>query len=80
MLKDNKDEAFDLLRMSLTSPHSTAPISNGFGAGDFRLKRDTYQSAGDCQPPVRENGLWRPSYGRPTRATWKACRGEMWPT
>src|SRR6266480_4832240 len=28
MLKDNKDEAFDLLRMALTSAHFDAPMSN----------------------------------------------------
>ncbi len=62
MLKDHKDEAFDLLRMALTSPHfdkrrqRTRSRAGPLGAAARHLQSDR---AG--QPQIPRNQLWRPS-------------------
>ncbi len=62
MLKDNKDEAFDLLRMSLTSPHfDSADVERIRAQVLSGLRRDTTNPDRARGPQVPGNRLWRPS-------------------
>src|ERR1700683_402589 len=70
MLKENKDEAFDLLRMSLTSPH--------FDSGDVEriraqlisgLKRETSNPGSLASRKFLEIAYGDHPYGRPTGGT-----------
>ncbi len=82
MLKDNTDEAFDLLRMSLTSPHFESTDVERVRVPDpFRPAARHFQSDGAGQPQVPGNSpsATIPMAGRPT-APWKACRRSMSPT
>ena len=82
MLKDNKDEAFDLLQLALTSPH--------FDAADVeRIRAQVHLRACAATPPTRPRwraaNSWKspsaiiPMAGRPT-ARWTACRRSTSPT
>ena len=82
MLKDNRDEAFDLLRKALTSPHfESADVERvraqvHFGAAARNLQSDL---AGQPQVPAKSPSATIPMAGRPT-ARWKACRPSTSPT
>ena len=62
MLKDNKDEAFDLLRMSLTSPHfDTERRRADPRAGDLRPAARHHQPERAGEPQIPRNRLRRSS-------------------
>ena len=81
MLKDNKDEAFDLLRMALTSPH--------FDSGDVErirsqiisgLRRDTSSPSALAEPQVPEIAFGDHPYGRPASGTLESVPKSTSPT
>jgi zinc protease len=89
MLKDNTDEAFDLLRMALTSPHfESADVERVRAQILSGLRRDTFPAC-VATLPIRRRwpaaSSWKsplatiPMAGRPT-VPWKACRRSMSPT
>ena len=82
MLKDNRDEAFDLLRMSLTSPHfDSADVERIRSQVISGLRSETSNPGVAGQPQVPRNRLWQPSLwpaGR--RHPGKRCRRSMSPT
>jgi len=62
MLKDNKDEAFDLLRMSLASPHfDSADVERIRSQIISGLRRDTTNPTSLASRKVPRGRLWRPS-------------------
>ena len=82
MLKDNKDEAFDLLHLALTSPHFDADRRRAHSRpGAFRPAPRHHQPDLPGQPQVPSN--WRsaiiPMAGRAT-ARSTACRRSTSPT
>ncbi len=82
MLKDNKDEAFDLLRMSLTSPHFDSTDVERIRAQVISgLRRDTTNPSALASRKFLEIAFGDHPYGRPGRpARWRACRRSMSPT
>lgn len=76
MLKDNKDEAFDLLRMSLTSPHfdsvDVERIRTQILAG---LRRDTSNPGALASRKFLEIAFGNHPYGRPTSGTLESVPG-----
>jgi zinc protease len=70
MLKDNKDEAFDLLRMSLTSPHfDSADVERVRAQIISSLKRDTTNPSALASRKFLEVAFGSHPYGRPTNGT-----------
>lgn len=70
MLKDNTDEAFDLLRMSLTSPHfESADVERIRAQILSGLKRDTSNPAALASRKFLEIAFGDHPYGRPTNGT-----------
>jgi zinc protease len=70
MLKDNKDEAFDLLRMSLTSPHfDSADVERVRAQIISGLRRDTTNPSALASRKFLEVGFGSHPYGRPTNGT-----------
>ncbi len=62
MLKDNQDEAFDLLRTSLTSPHfDSADVERIRSQIISNLRRDTSNPTALAGRKFLETRLWRPS-------------------
>ena len=76
MLKDNKDEAFDLLRMSLTSPHFDSAdverIRTQILAG---LRRDTSNPGALASRKFLEIAFGNHPYGRQTSGTLESVPG-----
>ena len=71
MLKDNRDEAFSLLRMSLTSPHfDSADVERIRSQVISDLQSDTASPIGARRPQIHGNGLWRPPL-------WPAFQGTL---
>ena len=67
MLKDNKDEAFDLLRMSLTSPHfDSADVERIRAQLISGLKRETSNPGSLASRKFLEIAYGDHPYGRPT--------------
>ncbi len=70
MLKDNKDEAFDLLRMSLTSPHFESTDVERIRAQILSgLKRDTSSPGALASRKFLEIAYGDHPYGRPASGT-----------
>jgi zinc protease len=70
MLKDNKDEAFDLLRMSLTSPHfDSADVERVRAQVISGLKRDTTNPGALASRKFLEIAFGDHPYGRPTNGS-----------
>jgi zinc protease len=70
MLKDNKDEAFDLLRMSLTSPHFDSDDVERIRAQLISgLKRETSNPGSLASRKFLEIAYGDHPYGRPTGGT-----------
>ena len=70
MLKDNADEAFDLLRMSLTSPHfESADVERIRAQILSGLKRDTSNPGALASRKFLEIAFGDHPYGRPTSGT-----------
>jgi len=70
MLKDNKDEAFDLLRMSLTSPHfDSADVERVRTQIISGLKRDTTNPSALASRKFLEIAFGDHPYGRPTNGS-----------
>jgi zinc protease len=70
MLKDNKDEAFDLLRMSLTSPHfETADVERIRAQVMSGLKRETSNPSALASRKFLEVAFGDHPYGRPSNGT-----------
>ncbi len=70
MLKDNKDEAFDLLRMSLTSPHfESADVERIRAQILSGLKRDTSSPGALASRKFLEIAYGDHPYGRPASGT-----------
>jgi zinc protease len=70
MLKDNKDEAFDLLRMSLTSPHfDSADVERVRAQIISSLKRDTTNPSALASRKFLEVAFGSHPYGQPTNGT-----------
>jgi zinc protease len=70
MLKDNKDEAFDLLRMSLTSPHfESADVERIRAQIVSGLKRDTSNPSALASRKFLDIAFGDHPYGRPTNGT-----------
>ncbi|SCB55788.1 zinc protease [Bradyrhizobium shewense] len=70
MLRDNKDEAFDLLRMALTSPHfDTADVERIRSRVISGLQRDTTNPVALASRKFREIAFGDHPYGRPTSGT-----------
>jgi zinc protease len=69
-LKDNKDEAFDLLRMSLTSPRfDSADVERIRTQIISGLKRDTTNPSALASRKFLEVAFGSHAYGRPTNGT-----------
>src|ERR1700726_5282131 len=70
MLKDNKDEAFDLLRMSLTSPHFESSDVERIRAQIISgLRRDTSSPSGLASRKFLEIAFGDHPYGRTASGT-----------
>jgi len=70
MLKDNKDEAFDLLRMALTSPHfESADVERIRAQILSGLKRDTSNPSALASRKFLEIAFGDHPYGRPTNGS-----------
>ena len=70
MLKDNRDEAFDLLRMSLTSPHFDAADVERIRAQVISgLRRDTSNPTSLASRKFLEIAFGDHPYGRPASGT-----------
>jgi zinc protease len=70
MLKDNKDEAFDLLRMSLTSPHfDSADVERIRAQLISGLKRETSSPGSLATRKFLQIAYGDHPYGRPTGGT-----------
>ena len=70
MLKDNKDEAFDLLRMSLTSPHfDSADVERIRSQVISDLRRDTTNPSALAGRKFLEIAYGDHPYGRPANGT-----------
>ena len=70
MLKDNKDEAFDLLRMSLTSPHfDSADVERIRSQVISNLKRDTSNPSALAGRKFLEMAYGDHPYGRQANGT-----------
>src|ERR1700720_544494 len=70
MLKDNKDEAFDLLRMSLTSPHfDSADVERIRAQLISGLKRETSSPGSLASRKFLEIAYGDHPYGRPSGGT-----------
>ena len=70
MLKDNKDEAFDLLRMALTSPHFDAADVERIRAQVLSgLRRDTTNPTSLASRKFLEVAFGDHPYGRPANGT-----------
>jgi len=70
MLKDNKDEAFDLLRMSLTSPHfDSADVERIRSQVISNLKRDTTNPSALAGRKFLEMAYGDHPYGRQANGT-----------
>ena len=70
MLKDNKDEAFDLLRMSLTSPHfDSADVERIRAQVMSGLRRDTTNPTALASRKFLEIAFGDHPYGRPASGT-----------
>src|SRR6202166_2032758 len=70
MLKDNRDEAFDLLRMSLTSPHfDSADVERIRAQIMSGLKRETSNPGSLASRKFLEIAYGDHPYGRPTGGT-----------
>jgi zinc protease len=70
MLKDNKDEAFDLLRASLTSPHfDSADVERIRAQIISGLKRETSSPGSLASHKFLEIAFGDHPYGRPTNGT-----------
>jgi zinc protease len=70
MLKDNKDEAFDLLRMSLTSPHfDSADVERIRAQIISGLRRDTSNPTALASRKFLEIAFGDHPYGRPASGT-----------
>jgi zinc protease len=70
MLKDNKDEAFDLLRMSLTSPHfDSADVERIRAQLISGLKRETTSPSSLASRKFLEIAYGDHPYGRPSGGT-----------
>jgi zinc protease len=70
MLKDNKDEAFDLLRMSLTSPHfDAADVERVRTQTISGLKRETTNPSALAGRRFLEIAFGNHPYGRPNNGT-----------
>ncbi len=76
MLKDNKDEAFDLLRMSLTSPHfESADVERIRTQIISGLKRDTSNPGALASRKFLEIAFGDHPYGRQTSGTLESVPG-----
>jgi zinc protease len=70
LLKDNKDEAFDLLRMALTSPHFDAPDVERIRAQVISgLRRDSTNPSSLANRKFLELAFEGHPYGRPALGT-----------
>jgi zinc protease len=70
MLKDNKDEAFDLLRMSLTSPHfDSADVERIRAQLISGLRRETSNPGSLASRKFLEVAFGNHPYGRPTNGS-----------
>jgi len=70
MLKDNKDEAFDLLRMALTSPHfESADVERIRAQILSGLKRETSNPSALASRKFLEIAFGDHPYGRPTNGS-----------
>ncbi len=70
MLKDNKDEAFDLLRMSLTSPHfESADVERVRTQIISGLKRETSNPSALASRKFLQIAFGDHPYGRPSNGT-----------
>ena len=70
MLKDNKDEAFDLLRMSLTSPHfDSADVERVRSQVISSLRRDTTNPTALASRKFLEITFGDHPYGRQANGT-----------
>ena len=70
MLRDNKDEAFDLLRMALTSPHfDTADVERIRSQVISRLRRNSTNPTALAARKLWEIAFGDHPYGRPTSGT-----------
>ena len=70
MLRDNKDEAFDLLRMSLTSPHfDSADVERIRAQMLSGLRRETSSPDSLASRKFLEIAFGDHPYGRPTNGT-----------
>ncbi|WP_439373458.1 M16 family metallopeptidase [Bradyrhizobium sp. DASA03120] len=70
MLRDNKDEAFDLLRMALTSPHfETADVERIRSQVISGLRRDTTNPTALASRKFLEIAFGDHAYGRQTSGT-----------
>src|SRR6185437_2132142 len=70
MLKDNKDEAFDLLRMSLSSPHfDGADVERVRTQIISGLKRETTNPSALASRKFLEIAFGNHPYGRPANGT-----------
>src|ERR1700688_2151925 len=73
MLKDNRDEAFDLLRMSLTSPHfESADVERIRTQIISGLRRDTSNPGALASRKFLEIAFGNHPYGRPSNGTLKS--------
>jgi zinc protease len=73
MLRDNTDEAFDLLRMSLTSPHfDGADVERVRTQILSGLKRETTNPSALASRKFLEIAFGNHPYGRPTNGTLKS--------
>jgi zinc protease len=70
MLRDNRDEAFDLLRMALTSPHfETADVERIRAQVLSGLRRDTTNPTSLASRKFLETAFEGHPYGRPSNGT-----------
>src|SRR6478672_7495762 len=74
MLKDNKDEAFDLLQMALTSPHfETADVERIRAQVLSGLRRDTTNPTSLASRKFLETAFEGHPYGRPSNGTLESA-------
>ena len=81
MLKDNKDEAFDLLQLALTSARFDAADVERIRAQVMSgLRRETTNPSSLASRKFLEVAFGDHPYGRPPTARWTACRTSTSPT